>query len=54
MVDFVIVMKKGKITSTGTYSELIKAGGDISDFLKTYASHQDKEGEKGEGKLEQI
>ncbi|XP_014786272.1 multidrug resistance-associated protein 1 [Octopus bimaculoides] len=48
MVDFVIVMNKGKITSTGTYSELIEAGGDIADFLNTYASHQDKEGEEGE------
>ena len=44
--DRIIVMKDGKISETGTYSELLDKKGDFADFLIKYLSE--------EGKLENI
>ena len=44
--DKIIVMKEGKISETGTYSELLDKKGDFADFLIQYLSE--------EGKLESI
>ena len=44
--DRIIVMKDGKISETGTYTELLDKKGDFADFLIQYLSE--------EGKLESI
>lgn len=36
-VDYIIVMKEGRVTENGTYNELMTKQGDFSDFIMTYS-----------------
>lgn len=38
--DYIIVMKNGRITEYGPYSELMARQGDFSDFIITYCQEE--------------
>ena len=40
-VDFIVVLKDGKISEIGGYQSLIEQNGDFAEFLKTYINEMD-------------
>lgn len=41
-VDFIVVMKDGMITESGSYSELMNKGEDFAKFLNEFANMKDE------------
>ena len=39
--DFIVVMKNGEISETGTYDKLLNKDGAFADFLNTYLNEGD-------------
>lgn len=40
-MDFIIVLRQGTISQSGTYQELLEEKGDFAEFLKTYSKEGD-------------
>ena len=45
--DKIVVMVDGKITETGTYTELIENNGAFAEFLRNYSNVDNEEEEPG-------
>ena len=45
--DVIVTMKDGSIREVGTYAELIDSNGAFAEFMRTYASTEDNDEEKG-------
>uniref|UniRef100_A0A8C3YH35 Multidrug resistance-associated protein 1 n=1 Tax=Catagonus wagneri TaxID=51154 RepID=A0A8C3YH35_9CETA len=48
-VDVIIVMSGGKISELGSYQELLARNGAFAEFLRTYASAEQEQGEPEDG-----
>eukprot|EP00069_Balaena_mysticetus_P007077 bmy_05437T0 len=48
-VDVIIVMSGGKISEMGSYQELLARDGAFAEFLRTYASAEQEQGEPDDG-----
>ena len=46
--DKIVVMVDGKITETGTYTELIENNGAFAEFLRNYSNVDTEEEEDGQ------
>jgi ATP-binding cassette subfamily C (CFTR/MRP) protein 1 len=42
-VDFIIVLKNGIVSESGTYNELVEKKGDFAEFLATYLKEDNNE-----------
>ncbi|GAA6021728.1 hypothetical protein JCM11491_001395 [Sporobolomyces phaffii] len=49
--DSVVVIKEGRIVESGTFSELMRTGGEFSRFAKDHGMDQDIEQPKGEAEI---
>ena len=49
-VDVIIVMSGGKISEMGSYQELLARDGAFAEFLRTYASAEQEQGEPDDGR----
>lgn len=49
-VDVIIVMSGGKISEMGSYQELLARDGAFAEFLRTYASGEQEQGEPDDGR----
>ena len=47
--DKIVVMVDGKITETGTYTELIENNGAFAEFLRNYSNVENEEEEEEPG-----
>ncbi len=47
--DKIVVMVEGKVTETGTYTELIENNGAFAEFLRNFSNMDNEEGEEGPG-----
>ncbi|XP_064405656.1 multidrug resistance-associated protein 1-like [Halichondria panicea] len=45
--DKIVVMVEGKVTETGTYTELIENNGAFAEFLRNFSNMDNEEGEEG-------
>lgn len=50
-VDVIIVMSGGKISEMGSYQELLARDGAFAEFLRTYASAEQEQGEPEDGRV---
>ena len=50
-MDFIIVMSGGKISEMGSYQELLARDGAFAEFLRTYASAEQEQGQADNGRV---
>lgn len=50
-MDFIIVMSGGKISEMGSYQELLARDGAFAEFLRTYASAEQEQGQADDGRI---
>lgn len=49
-MDVIIVMSGGKISEMGSYQELLARDGAFAEFLRTYASAEQEQGQPDDGR----
>ena len=50
-MDVIIVMSGGKISEMGSYQELLARDGAFAEFLRTYASAEQEQGQPEDGRV---